>query len=48
MSGTASPELVGDGITMVRAAIIDGDFAPGQRLVEAELCARLRASRAAV
>jgi DNA-binding GntR family transcriptional regulator len=32
----------------IRDAIARGDFAPGQRLVEAELCTRFGASRAAV
>ncbi|WP_375489367.1 GntR family transcriptional regulator [uncultured Jatrophihabitans sp.] len=36
---------VADGI---RAGILDGEFAPGQRLVEAELTARFGASRGAV
>ena len=32
----------------VRAALVRGDYAPGQRLVEAELCATYDASRATV
>lgn len=33
---------------LVRAAIIDGDFAPNQRMVEADLCEQFHASRSAV
>ncbi|MFW0785836.1 GntR family transcriptional regulator [Gordonia sp. CPCC 206044] len=33
---------------LIRAAIVDGDFAPNQRLVEADLCQQFNASRSAV
>ncbi|WP_267618486.1 GntR family transcriptional regulator [Gordonia bronchialis] len=33
---------------VVRAAIINGDFAPNQRMVEADLCEQFNASRSAV
>jgi DNA-binding GntR family transcriptional regulator len=39
------PEAVAD---QLRRAILDGDYAPGQRLVEADLSEQLEASRAAV
>lgn len=42
---TGTPLGVAD---RIRAAILAGDFAPGQRLVEAELSARLMASRGSV
>ncbi|MFD9660958.1 GntR family transcriptional regulator [Rhodococcus sp. NPDC059968] len=33
---------------LIRKAILDGDFAPNQRMVEADLCAQYDASRSAV
>jgi DNA-binding GntR family transcriptional regulator len=48
---TAGPEADGPGVPLVEAvrrAIVDGDFAPDQRLVEADLCARFGAARSGV
>lgn len=45
---TRFTEPDGGAAALIRADIIAGAFAPGQRLVEAELCARYGASRATV
>jgi DNA-binding GntR family transcriptional regulator len=47
MGGTPKA-LAGTGLTVaraVRAAILQGEFAPGQRLIEADLCERFGTSR---
>jgi DNA-binding GntR family transcriptional regulator len=48
----AGPGPAADGpdplVDAVRRAIVDGEFAPNQRLVEADLCAQFGAGRAAV
>jgi DNA-binding GntR family transcriptional regulator len=50
MTGTESPRSLGalPVVDAIRAAIADGEFVPNQRLVEADLSERFRASRATV
>lgn len=45
---TAVSDPAGTAVARIREDIVSGTFAPGQRLVEAELCERLHASRATV
>lgn len=45
---SASPSASTEAIDLIRSAILDGSYAPGQRLVEAELCAGLGVSRGTV
>jgi DNA-binding GntR family transcriptional regulator len=45
LADSTSPSSVADAI---RASILDGEFAPGQRLIEAELTARFAVSRGVV
>lgn len=47
-ASTAVPETGESAVSRIRDDILTGVFAPGQRLVEAELCERLHASRATV
>ncbi|MFI9383503.1 GntR family transcriptional regulator [Kutzneria sp. NPDC052558] len=48
MAETRVDDVAGSVLDSIRQAILDGRFAPGQRLVEAELCARYDAPRGAV
>jgi DNA-binding GntR family transcriptional regulator len=47
-SGAVEPGVLVPVVDAVRAAIVEGDFAPRQRLVEADLSEQFGASRAAV
>lgn len=47
-SATAGKRRAEDVAEELRNAVVQGDFAPGQRLVETELCELYRASRSAV
>jgi len=47
-SGAAAPTVTGRAVESLRSAVLEGRFAPGERLVEADLCARLGVSRASL